>query len=454
MNLPASDTPWRHWARLFGVVVILNGFFLAAALWAASLPTEGFTSRVAAAFATGELDDSYCDCSMVTGFAAKVESQKAEAFAHHPQFNVRQYNDCLVLLIITDPDAVWWARALGPLKVEGDCFTLHGIVDGTVERSDLSSLRYTRYWFGFVPIVSALLRPFSLGEVRRGLKFTVYASLILLVLSAALRQRRVLPVVAVIALGCLGFWRLPEFSMSLVHGPGDTAVVLGLAALIFWHRFLMRAEIFAAYCGAYGAVVTYLEFLTGLIPTAAGFLFPLAYLLGAYPPGRDARPARGWTFAVTGLVAFGAGVLLTVLVKQLLTAFAVGGAATYQEFMVQLAVRASTDWPGVSSLPRRIVPYWMLMKASAPVDLHLVLGSSGIAWATAAILALYRGNWRACSDVAAFAVGAAAIVAWVQVLPQHTYEHYEFMVRILIVPITLGWAALIWLAPEERTSVV
>jgi hypothetical protein len=310
--------------------------FLAAALWAASLPTEGFTSRVAAAFATGELvDRDYLYGDARRGFD--------------------QFTDCMVLQIITNPDAVWWARALGPLTYYKDptysssCLTLHGIVDGTVERSDLLGFRYTRYSFGFVPIVSALLRPVSLGEVRRGLKFTVYASLILLVLSAALRQRRVLPVVAVIALGCLGFWRLPEFSMSLVHGPGDTAVVLGLAALIFWHRFLMRAEIFAAYCGAYGALVTYLESLIGLIPIAAGFLFPLAYLLGAYPPGGDARPARGWTFAVTGLVAFGAGVLLTVLVKQVLTAFAVGAAATYQEFIVGLAQRASTDfskdWP-------------------------------------------------------------------------------------------------------------
>ena len=277
-----SDTrPWRHWARLFGVVMILNGFFLAAALWAASLPTEGFTSRVAAAFATGELvDRDYLYGDTRRGF--------------------HQFNDCLVLQIITNPDAVWWARALGPLTYFKDptnssvCLTLHGIVDGTVERSDLLSLRYTRYWFGFVPITSALLRPVSLGELRRGLKLTVYGSLILLVLSAALRHRRVLPVVAVIALGCLGFWRLPEFSMSLARAPGDTAVVLGLAALIFWHRFLMRSEIFAAYCGAYGALVTYLEFLTGQFRPLRGScsLWPIYWALilrGTMP----ARPAGG-----------------------------------------------------------------------------------------------------------------------------------------------------------------
>jgi hypothetical protein len=32
--------------------------------------------------------------------------------------------------------------------------------------------------------------------------------------------------------------------------------------------------------------------------------------------------------------------------------------------------------------------------------------------------------------------------------------HYEFMVRILIVPITLGWAALVWIAIEEKAGPV
>ena len=420
----------RSWARLLGSVVILNCFFLVAALWAASLPSERFTSRVTAAFASWELvDEDYLRGDTRRGFP--------------------QYTDCRVLQIIINPDAAWWPHALGPLvyykdaKYDDSCLILHGLIDGTLDRSDLLSFRYTRYWLGFVPIATALLRTFSLHRLRLGLKLTVYASLILLVLSAALRHRRTLPVVAVIAFGCLGFWRLPEFSKSLSQAPGDTAVILGLATLIFWHRFLMRPEIFAAYCGAYGAVLAYLEFLSGLIPTAAGFLFPLAYLLAAYPPGSDSRPSRGWAFAVTALAALGAGVLLTVLVKQILAFLAVGS-ATYQDFVDELAFWASTEgWRPKSS--GRIAPYWWLLKASAPPDLHLVLSSSGIVWATAAFLAWCRGNWRACSDVAAFLVGAAAVAAWVQILPFHTIVHYEWMVRILIVPITLGWAALIWL---------
>ena len=76
----------------------------------------------------------------------------------------------------------------------------------------------------------------------------------------------------------------------------------------------------------------------------------------------------------------------------------------------------------------------------------LLIGTSGLAWITAAILAWRRATLRARSDIAAFAVGAAiVVVCWVQVLPQHTAFHGAFMVRILIVPIALSWAALIWL---------
>lgn len=46
--------------------------------------------------------------------------------------------------------------------------------------------------------------------------------------------------------------------------------------------------------------------------------------------------------------------------------------------------------------------------------------------------------------VLALVVGAALIIVWILSFQTHTYHHAEFMVRISIVPIGLGWAALVW----------
>jgi hypothetical protein len=48
------------------------------------------------------------------------------------------------------------------------------------------------------------------------------------------------------------------------------------------------------------------------------------------------------------------------------------------------------------------------------------------------------------SDLLAFAMGAVVIVSWVLLFQKHTSVHSGFIVRILIVPISLGWAALAW----------
>jgi hypothetical protein len=58
-------------------------------------------------------------------------------------------------------------------------------------------------------------------------------------------------------------------------------------------------------------------------------------------------------------------------------------------------------------------------------------------------VALARGP-AAMSDWLACIAGAAVIPLWAAILPHHTAEHSPMMVRILAVPIALGWLGLTW----------
>jgi hypothetical protein len=40
-------------------------------------------------------------------------------------------------------------------------------------------------------------------------------------------------------------------------------------------------------------------------------------------------------------------------------------------------------------------------------------------------------------------LGASIVVAWIAVFPFHTLGHGWFMIRMMLAPIALGWAALI-----------
>jgi VIT1/CCC1 family predicted Fe2+/Mn2+ transporter len=52
--------------------------------------------------------------------------------------------------------------------------------------------------------------------------------------------------------------------------------------------------------------------------------------------------------------------------------------------------------------------------------------------------------WSAgLSDWLALAAGAMIVVLWVLLLQTHTSYHARFMVRILVVPLALGFAAFV-----------
>ena len=71
-------------------------------------------------------------------------------------------------------------------------------------------------------------------------------------------------------------------------------------------------------------VLVYLEFLTGQLPTAAGLLFPTAYLIARTRPEPDNHPRQAWRFALAGVTAFALGAVFTVVINQALAVAIVG----------------------------------------------------------------------------------------------------------------------------------
>jgi len=430
--------------RAVVLVAALNACFLALALWTATLPRDPLIARVKEAFASGELvDTDYLPLDSRRGF--------------------HQYNDCVILQMITNRDRHIWANAVAPLVYvenmetwEDQCATLHRLVEDGGARSRYSPHRYARYWHGYNPVAAALLQRLSLADARRGLKLAVYGGLAALLIAAGTRHRGVLAVATAIAAAGASVWAVPYFGQSLNDGPGDTLVVLGIGSFLFWRERLSDLATFVPFCAAYGAAVTYVEMFTGVTATAAGLLFPIAYVVSVSRQDQDTSAQQAWAFAFAGLAAFALSSALTVAVKLALSVAFLGQEAATM-FLGHLRHYMSPRLAS-SGRPSIVGPFAALLR-QGPVltwgsesGALLLYAGAALAWLTAGYLALRRPGVRPLSDLLAFAVGASATPLWVLLFPTHTVINSWLNVRLLILPVSLGFAALAWqlTAPHRR----
>lgn len=439
----------RPWKRAAAALLAANGLFLLLALWAARLPRDPLDARVRAAFASGELiDNDWPELDLRRGF--------------------NQYHDCSVLQMVTNRDDHLWAAAVGPLMYNRNngetdrCATLRTLVTEGPATTPYLTYRYTRYWHGYVPLTAALLSLFQLSQIRLLLMLTVYASLVLLVAAAGAGERRLLAIAGSIALAGVLFWSVPYFGKSLTHGFGDIAVILGLVILLRWRQQLVRTEVLIWFCAVYGAVLVYLEFLTALLPTAAGLLVPLVYLVGRTRSGPEGEPAPAWRLALTALLAFGFGAVASMAIKQILAVIVVGpqSALVFLEYLHRYvnpspgaALRHFGDtwtspddplvWSSLKTLYVVLTQGYVLTYGSHTAALVLY-GVCLLTWLAAGWLAFASSRPGSRSDFLGCAAGVAIIVGWALAFQTHTTIHKWWMVRMLLVPLSLGWGALAW----------
>ena len=448
MNESLARTP-RPWVRALTLVLLVNAAFLLLNLCEGVAPRWRLIKRVQDAFVAGDLiEDDWPGLESRRGFD--------------------QYNDCSILQMITNRDRNVWAHAVGPLiynKNRGEtdkCETLHRIITQGPKAASYMVFRYTRYWHGQDPPTAALLVAFDLGQIRWILKLTLYGALALLVLAAGTRDRGLLAVAASIGVTGVLFWAVPYFGQSLTHAYGDILVILGIVALLRWRERLSRLATLVPFCAAYGAGLVYLEFLTGQLPTAAGLLFPTAYLIARTRPEPDNHPRQAWRFALAGVTAFALGAVFTVVINQALAVAIVGpevvrSFAEYLHRYVNPNPAASLShfhetwstpgdpliWSTLKSFYVVLGEGYVLTYGSRSAALALY-ATAGLAWLAGAFFAFRNPVRWARSDFLACAAGTAIIVLWTWTFQTHTTLHKFWMVRMLLVTLAFAWGGLAW----------
>lgn len=436
------SSPSRIFSRTILLLMGLQVLFTLALIWEASLPTKYISERVSNALSIGELTlEDYPINDTRRGY--------------------HQANDCLILTLLLGKGETL-PKALAPRHwiTTPRCWTLQKIIANPEELSSYPSEPYTRYWHGYLPVAAGLLMAMDLSRIRSILKYSVYGALVLVVFAASRSPWRpnLFIIGTSISLTGITFWGLPYFGQSLSHAPGDFFVIIGIATLFFWRDPLSRTDSFVPFCAAYGAGVVYLEFLTGLLPTAAGLLIPISYMIKRGDIAEKYSTRSAWKFAAIGLIAFAFGAVLTVVFKQFL-AMLFASPDSVQSISSQLfhytqPVSAelfqsmeSPEWIQSGTLTGLLAPFgrllWKVNQIAygyKPLGI-LVCIIALLAWLIAAILAVRSHATILLSDFFIFVAGSFIPVLWIVLLPTHTYIHANFMVRILLVPLSLGFAA-------------
>jgi hypothetical protein len=213
----------------------------------------------------------------------------------------------------------------------------------------------------------------------------------------------------------------------------------------------------APYAAGFGAVTAFFSMLTGQLPTGAGWLMALT-LAVARDRNKHATDA-GW-MAITAVVAFGFGAAATVVTKQVL-AFTLVEPETWRHFLGQLD-RYSAIPVAAWGVPGVLVPFAQLARridvltSGSEVVGYALIACVSLIWFAAAVRGWDRRQ-SACGRDMLILVGAALIpVVWVMLLPQHSYIHATFMVRMFVVPIAIAPLALCWpfMARDSDTDAV
>jgi hypothetical protein len=200
----------------------------------------------------------------------------------------------------------------------------------------------------------------------------------------------------------------------------------------------------------------YFEMLTGSLPTAVGFLFPVVYLISRLSFGENDSRGNHFTLAAFAVIAFVFGAALTVGIRIAAAATLVRPSGLEVFFnnldLYTNPVNTEFDIPAVLHPIGRVIRKGAVLTYGSSNGLFALYTSSVLTWLAAGWLAVGSKSHFAWKDLAAFALGAGAIFGWTIILPTHTFIHAGFMTRILIVPISLGWAAFLWQLSLRRTK--
>ncbi len=421
----------RAWASVVRAVLVLNGLFLLLVVLPLDDPSTA-RQRIRAAFEAGDLG--------VDDFRL---------------FDVRrgtfQYNDCNVLQMIVNANPSRLSAALSPIVYsanhdwKGQCAVLQRVAFDSADTAGLIENRYSRYWHGYRVGVAIALRGMGIRTLRRVLEVGVWLSLVaflMLTIRAGGTTRRVgLAIVASAAL----LWAIPYFDQGFTFGFGDAALMFGLAILVARPHLAGRADTIGAFAARFGAVIAFFDMLTGQLPVAAVWLVAVVVAIRRDQTPSAATDIRGVSFA---LAAFGIGAAVTVVIKQVLAFFLsdpLAGNAFVSHLVMYAGVpEASGGRPGILLPFLRFAGAAYVLTYGSKKAGYVVVAVVALLWMLGAAMAVRDRRTIANMDRIVLLVASLAPVVWVLLLPQHTFIHARFMVRILVaaiatVPLAVSW---------------
>jgi hypothetical protein len=230
-------------------------------------------------------------------------------------------------------------------------------------------------------------------------------------------------------------------------------LLLALAGIAAWPRLTTSLSAFMPYAAGFGAIVVFFEMLTGQLPVAAAWMMTLTLAVG-----RDTGQLPGkriLVVALGGMAAFGFGAVVTVIAKQLL-ALALVETNVGEQFLSHLhfymGVPASEEgWPGILVPLGRLVRKSNVLTYGNKSASYVLIAAAALTWIAVAIRGWQQRHSQYGLDVVILITAALIPVVWVFLLPRHTYIHAAFMVRMLVVPISLAPIAFFW--PHATTGI-
>ena len=420
----------REWKSIVLAVVVANAAFMSLSLMAASMPREPLKAKILQAFDDGSLP---------------LETDR--------EFRTWMFgNECLILQMLLNPDESRFRKAVGPRVYyraddQRQCHLVLSLARQGRAADAPDYFRYTRYWHGHNAAAAALLSLMDFRALRIVLTTMAYGSLVVLAVAGWFARASLRILGVSIAVTGMAVWGLQDFAHSLGNGPADSILILGFVVLLRFSRRDSR-DGYPTCCAAFGAVVTYMEFFTGLLPIAAALLLPFGYFLA-----RDA-PTQAWRQAMSGVAAFVFGAAATVVIKQALAYAVFGGPVlesfianlhTYTQNLETIGIQGSDSHlkSAIYALGGMIWKWGKVLTYGNDLAARLLLLCSALAWSGAAFLAWRSRNAARPGAFMACAAGAAIVVAWIAVFPSHSFGHGWFMVRVMLAPIALGWTALL-----------
>jgi uncharacterized coiled-coil protein SlyX len=426
----------------------IAAIFLLTAISHISLTPARFDAAVKTAFAAHELDyertpsDQFTECALLTMEHLRPKSVAENAvntrFAHDYHFH--------------------------------PCDVLRHIVLGVPQHVELEGVNrpgyqanYVSYPFGARHLAGLALSVMELSTYRWLLGILAAVSILSLTIGAARSDpRKALLCVAPITVMLVAGFSLHAIGTNFAHGPDCWVAFFMLSAFLAFADFFRPLYRRVAFAVSLGVVVTFFDMFDGAAPVA---VMLLVFLNQAFYVPEQAS----WRVVIGQAALMTAAVLGAFIAYTVLRLFVIGGifGIDWRPYVVGISARAGLDvggTRGIISLPDVFQELWakrrFLVWGSETASTILLI-VSGLSWVCAATLFAVKRHYLSRWTIATFAVAVGCSVGtlgWFVLFPNHTYVHAHFMIRILVVPMALGFATSLFLTttnpvPALRSAV-